>query len=154
MSDSSEQLRAAKSADAFRTITEVADLLDVQQHVLRFWETKFTQIKPMKRAGGRRYYRPEDVRLLEVIRRLLHQEGYTIRGVQKLLRENGLKSVLEWGDEESLPAPTQDQDPAPVVAPAPVAMPGIDPDVLRRLKQELVAAHDLLADPIDANQAD
>jgi len=73
MSDISDLSRAEKSADAFRTITEVADLLDIQQHVLRFWETKFTHIKPMKRAGGRRYYRPEDVRLLQVIRRLLHE---------------------------------------------------------------------------------
>ncbi len=79
--------RAPKSADAFRTISEVADDLDIPQHVLRFWETRFAQIKPMKRSGGRRYYRPDDVALLRGIRRLLYGEGYTIRGVQRILRE-------------------------------------------------------------------
>jgi len=83
--------RPGKSAAAFRTISEVADELDVPQHVLRFWETKFPQIRPLKRGGGRRYYRPEDVELLSRIRALLYQEGYTIRGVQRLLREGGLK---------------------------------------------------------------
>ncbi|CCQ73815.1 MerR family transcriptional regulator [Magnetospira sp. QH-2] len=78
-----------KSATAFRTISEVAKELDLQQHVLRFWETKFTQISPVKRAGGRRYYRPEDVAILRRIRDLLHGEGYTIKGVQKLLKEEG-----------------------------------------------------------------
>lgn len=76
---------AEKSASAFRTISEVADELKVQQHVLRFWESKFSQIKPLKRGGGRRYYRPEDVDLLKNIHHLLYQEGYTIKGVQKLL---------------------------------------------------------------------
>jgi DNA-binding transcriptional MerR regulator len=76
----------AKSASAFRTISEVADDLKVQQHVLRFWESKFSQIKPLKRGGGRRYYRPEDVELLKNIYTLLYQEGYTIKGVQKLLQ--------------------------------------------------------------------
>ncbi len=82
-----------KAPDAFRTISEVADDLDVPQHVLRFWETRFTQIKPMKRSGGRRYYRPDDVNLLRGIRRLLYGEGYTIRGVQRILREHGIKAV-------------------------------------------------------------
>ena len=82
-----------KAPDAFRTISEVADDLDVPQHVLRFWETRFTQIKPMKRSGGRRYYRPDDVDLLRGIRRLLYGEGYTIRGVQRILREQGIKTV-------------------------------------------------------------
>lgn len=82
-----------KAPDAFRTISEVADDLDVPQHVLRFWETRFSQIKPMKRSGGRRYYRPDDVNLLRGIRRLLYGEGYTIRGVQRILREHGVKSV-------------------------------------------------------------
>ncbi len=81
----------AKSPEAFRTISEVASDLDVPQHVLRFWETKFNQIKPMKRGGGRRYYRPEDVDLLRRIRSLLYNDGYTIKGVQKVLRENGGK---------------------------------------------------------------
>ena len=87
-----------KAPDAFRTISEVADDLDVPQHVLRFWETRFTQIKPMKRSGGRRYYRPDDVNLLRGIRRLLYGEGYTIRGVQRILREHGIKSVQTLAD--------------------------------------------------------
>lgn len=87
-----------KAPDAFRTISEVADDLDVPQHVLRFWETRFTQIKPMKRSGGRRYYRPDDVNLLRGIRRLLYGEGYTIRGVQRILREHGIKSVQSLTD--------------------------------------------------------
>jgi DNA-binding transcriptional MerR regulator len=82
-----------KAPDAFRTISEVADDLDIPQHVLRFWETRFVQIKPMKRSGGRRYYRPDDVDLLRGIRRLLYGEGYTIRGVQRILKEHGIKSV-------------------------------------------------------------
>jgi DNA-binding transcriptional MerR regulator len=82
-----------KAPDAFRTISEVADDLDIPQHVLRFWETRFAQIKPMKRSGGRRYYRPDDVDLLKGIRRLLYGEGYTIRGVQRILKEHGIKSV-------------------------------------------------------------
>lgn len=91
-----EQRRAAarrveKAAGAFRTISEVADDLEVPQHVLRFWETKFPQIKPMKRGGGRRYYRPEDVDLLRAIRGLLYDQGYTIKGVQKLIREGALR---------------------------------------------------------------
>jgi DNA-binding transcriptional MerR regulator len=81
--------RGSKSAGAFRTISEVAAELDVPQHVLRFWETRFSQIRPLKRAGGRRYYRPEDVELLRRIRGLLYQHGYTIKGVQKLLRDGG-----------------------------------------------------------------
>ncbi|MGO9361787.1 MAG: MerR family transcriptional regulator [Xanthobacteraceae bacterium] len=94
-----------KAPDAFRTISEVADDLDIPQHVLRFWETRFTQIKPMKRSGGRRYYRPDDVDLLRGIRRLLYGEGYTIRGVQRILREQGLKSVQGLADA-SVPPPT------------------------------------------------
>ena len=82
-----------KAPDAFRTISEVADDLDVPQHVLRFWETRFAQIKPMKRSGGRRYYRPDDVDLLRGIRQLLYGEGYTIRGVQRILREQGIRAV-------------------------------------------------------------
>src|ERR1700678_4370654 len=83
--------RSTKSAEAFRTISEVAGDLEVPQHVLRFWESKFPQIKPMKRAGGRRYYRPDDVTLLRRIRQCLYDQGYTIKGVQKLLREGALK---------------------------------------------------------------
>ena len=87
--------RGLKSRDAFRTISEVASDLDVPQHVLRFWETKFNQIRPLKRGGGRRYYRPEDVDLLRRIRTLLYTEGYTIKGVQKVLRENGARNGPE-----------------------------------------------------------
>ena len=142
----SDQPRPEKSADAFRTITEVADLLDIQQHVLRFWETKFSHIKPMKRAGGRRYYRPEDVRLLQVIRRLLHEEGYTIRGVQKLLRENGIKTVLDWGEEGApLPAPEQD---VPVVA---AGLKQSDLEALKALRNDLAAARALLAEPLNGD---
>ena len=90
-----------KSSTAFRTISEVSADLDVQQHVLRFWETKFSQIRPLKRGGGRRYYRPEDVDLLRRIRDLLYAEGYTIKGVQRLLREGG---SLELSAESAVPA--------------------------------------------------
>lgn len=86
-----------KSPDAFRTISEVADVLDLPQHVLRFWETRFSQIKPMKRGGGRRYYRPNDVDMLRGIKHLLYEEGYTIKGVQKLLRENGVQFAVAIG---------------------------------------------------------
>ena len=83
-----------KSPEAFRTISEVSKDLALPQHVLRFWETKFAQIKPIKRGGGRRYYRPEDVKLLKGIKSLLYNDGYTIRGVQKVIRENGTKKIL------------------------------------------------------------
>ncbi|MGB7432085.1 MAG: MerR family transcriptional regulator [Ahrensia sp.] len=86
-----------KSPDAFRTISEVAEDLDLPQHVLRFWETRFNQIKPLKRGGGRRYYRPSDVELLKGIRHLLYEEGYTIKGVQKILRENGNQFAIAIG---------------------------------------------------------
>ena len=86
-----------KSPDAFRTISEVADDLDLPQHVLRFWETRFTQIKPMKRGGGRRYYRPQDVELIKGIRHMLYDQGYTIKGVQKLLRDNGNQFLVAIG---------------------------------------------------------
>ena len=90
-----------KAPDAFRTISEVAGELDIPQHVLRFWETRFAQIKPMKRSGGRRYYRPDDVDLLKGIRRLLYGEGYTIRGVQRILKEHGIKSVQSLADSSA-----------------------------------------------------
>ena len=89
--------RDGKSAAAFRTISEVSVELDVPQHVLRFWETRFGQIKPVKRAGGRRYYRPEDIDLLRGIRALLYSDGFTIKGVQKLLREQGVRPIAEIG---------------------------------------------------------
>lgn len=123
--------RAPKSAEAFRTISEVADELEVPQHVLRFWELKFPQVKPLKRAGGRRYYRPDDVVLLRRIRQCLYDQGYTIKGVQKLLREGALKA-----DEQPRASP---QTAAPRVAKS---------DKLRtsllEIREELVALRDLL----------
>ena len=94
LATSSTDLKSARKADgAFRTISEVADELDVPQHVLRFWETKFSQVKPLKRGGGRRYYRPEDVALLKHIHYLLYSEGYTIKGAQKLLKGQGKNQI-------------------------------------------------------------
>ena len=89
--------RRNKAPGAFRTISEVATVLEVPQHVLRFWESKFTQVRPLKRGGGRRYYRPEDIDLLRGIRHLLYSDRYTIKGVQKLLRERGPKPIMESG---------------------------------------------------------
>ena len=94
--------RPGKAAGAFRTISEVATDLNVPQHVLRFWETRFAQIRPLKRAGGRRYYRPEDVELLRRIRELLYNNGYTIKGVQRLLRDVGRRPEGESGGEGDL----------------------------------------------------
>jgi DNA-binding transcriptional MerR regulator len=94
-----------KAPDAFRTISEVADDLDLPQHVLRFWESRFPQIRPMKRGGGRRYYRPEDIDLLRGIRHLLYGEGYTIRGVQRILREQGLRTVQSVGQGRAVTLP-------------------------------------------------
>ena len=109
---------AGKSAAAFRTISEVSDELDVPQHVLRFWEGKFSQVRPLKRGGGRRYYRPEDIELLRRIRDLLYSEGYTIKGVQRLLREGRGKETAS--EESAAPASS-----AEVAAPA-AGAPGRD----------------------------
>ena len=114
-----------KSPDAFKTISEVADELKLPQHVLRFWETRFSQIKPMKRGGGRRYYRPDDLSLLRGIRHLLYSEGYTIKGVQRILKEQGARYVAtQWLDTgEEQPAP-QAELTAPVEpTPAPIPVP-------------------------------
>jgi DNA-binding transcriptional MerR regulator len=92
---------AGKSPEAFRTISEAAAELDIPQHVLRFWESRFSQIRPLKRAGGRRFYRPEDVELLRGIRALLYHEGYTIKGAQKVLRERGVRHVAEIGRNDA-----------------------------------------------------
>jgi DNA-binding transcriptional MerR regulator len=107
----------SKALEAFRTISEVADDLDVPKHVLRFWEVKFPQIRPMKRGGGRRYYRPEDLVLLRGIQHLLHAEGYTIKGVQKILREQGVEQVKTHGQAgeahgEAPPPSRAEPDPA------------------------------------------
>jgi DNA-binding transcriptional MerR regulator len=119
-----------KSAEAFRTISEVAIELDVPQHVLRFWESRFAQIKPVKRAGGRRYYRPEDIDLLKGIRALLYSDGLTIRGVQKVLKERGLRHVADLGrGEVRAPEPqvvekiVYVERPAPEPAPEPAPKP-------------------------------
>ncbi len=106
--------RKSKNSGAFMTIREVADKLSLQQHVLRFWETKFTQVKPLKRGGGRRYYRPEDVVLLKNIQHLLHTEGYTIKGVQKFLRSEGKKTLsteLLSERDQSTHVPVGDNEP-------------------------------------------
>jgi DNA-binding transcriptional MerR regulator len=100
-----------KSPDAFRTISEAAEELDLPQHVLRFWETRFTQIKPMKRGGGRRYYRPADVDLLKGIRHLLYDKGYTIRGVQRILREEGIPHAVSIGRGEIAAGPQAPEPP-------------------------------------------
>jgi len=120
------QRRLEKSASAFRTISEVAEELDVPQHVLRFWETKFPQVRPLKRGGGRRYYRPEDVDLLRTIRGLLYQEGYTIKGVQKLMREGALRARVQ---------PTPEPEPLPQAQPA-EPMPS-ERDIKRRTQLDL-----------------
>ena len=117
-----------KSPEAFRTISEVAEALDVPPHVLRFWETRFAQVKPVKRGGGRRYYRPEDVRLLRGIRGLLYDDGMTIKGVQKILRERGIRHVIGLGTE-----------PEPEAA-APPPAPGREAPPRRRQQRPAAAA--------------
>ncbi len=128
-----ESGRVSKSPDAFRTIREVSEELDVPQHVLRFWETKFNQVRPLKRGGGRRYYRPEDVDLLRRIRSLLYADGYTIRGVQKLMRETGGK----------VPGPAHEPDPALEARAADGSGDGVG-DRARALLDELETLRDML----------
>ena len=108
----------AKGPNAFRTISEAADELGVPQHVLRFWETKFSFIRPMKRAGGRRFYRPQDIAVLKGVRALLHNEGYTIKGVQKLHREQGVRRLAAAGGGIEEPAALLPVDEAPAPAEA------------------------------------
>jgi DNA-binding transcriptional MerR regulator len=141
--------RPQKSSSAFRTISEVAEELDVAQHVLRFWESKFPQVRPLKRGGGRRYYRPEDVDLLRQIRSLLYDEGYTIKGAQKLLRAKRQRGPVEG----ALPTPPPAASPPPPAPAAPV-LPRVTParalplDTRRRLKTlrgELAELRSLLA---------
>jgi DNA-binding transcriptional MerR regulator len=142
MSDTANQSarRGNKSAEAFRTISEVASDLEVPQHVLRFWETKFNQVRPMKRGGGRRYYRPEDVSLLRNIRSLLYDDGYTIKGVQKLLREGGLKPGEIVAPAEAAPAAVQ----APPAVSPNVSSGASDKAELKALLGELQALKKLL----------
>ena len=145
--------RANKRAAVFRTIGEVAEDLDLPAHVLRFWESKFPQLKPLKRGGGRRYYRPEDIALLSRIRQCLYQEGYTIRGVQKLLSEGALGASAEPEIAPSLfplaPMPREAPRPARsarrVVTPAPAAVASpAQRAALEEARQELTAALEML----------
>ena len=114
----------AKGPEAFRTISEAADEVGVPQHVLRFWETRFPFIKPMKRAGGRRFYRPADLEVLRGVRRLLHEEGYTIKGVQRLYKEEGADRLVGAASGDKPPARAAD-GPAAVAQSAPAAVPPI-----------------------------
>jgi len=126
-----------KAPEAFRTISEVAEELDVPQHVLRFWETRFNQIKPMKRGGGRRYYRPSDVDLLKGIRTLLYGQGYTIRGVQRILREAGMPHVAGIGRGEIEPdQQSEDEE---------VSAPKATPKVVRSEEPEIDKAEGKLS---------
>ncbi len=124
--------RTGKSPDAYRTIGEASEAIGVPQHVLRFWETRFPQVRPVKRAGNRRYYRPGDIALLKRIRQLLHEEGYSIRGVQRLLRSSGAKAVVEGAPADEANAPSD--------APAPSGEDG----ELRAVLGELVKIRELL----------
>jgi DNA-binding transcriptional MerR regulator len=138
--------KSGKSPDAYRTIGEVSDMLGVAQHVLRFWESRFAQIKPVKRAGNRRYYRPDDIALIRRIRELLHDEGYSIRGVQKLLKASGVKGVVDGGVVDGADAPTS--APAAVPASTPTAAlasaPAGNREALRDVLGELKEIRELL----------
>ncbi len=141
--------RRGKSAGAFRTISEVAEELGVPQHVLRFWETKFLQVKPLKRGGGRRYYRPEDVALLSEIRSLLYEDGYTIRGVQKLFREGGVRPREDGEGEADASAPAAEAPAAARSVPAPSPEQVAADNQLEDVIDELAALRDRLARFLD-----
>jgi len=128
----------AKSPNAFRTISEAADEVGAPQHVLRFWETKFPFITPLKRAGGRRFYRPQDVVLLKAVKRLLHEDGLTIKGVQRLHREQGLKRLAVYGDPDGTVA-FEPEGGAPAEA-APRPQSGASSIRLRQVLAELEGA--------------
>ena len=134
-----------KSDLAFRTIGELATELGVPQHILRYWETRFPQLKPLQRAGNRRYYRPDDVALARRIHSLLNQEGYTIRGVQRVLEQKVATKAVQADEPAAAVAPVHPAPPAPApteaYAPAPIAPPpGVDPDQLRGIRARLAAA--------------
>ena len=138
--------RLTKSAGAFRTISEVAQELEVPQHVLRFWESKFAQVKPLKRGGGRRYYRPEDVVLLRRIRQCLYQDGYTIKGVQRLLREGALKPASPDAPEDEFDLGSSAEPEVPAVkseAPPEIATSELHA-VVEEVLSELVHLRDML----------
>lgn len=151
-----------KAAEAFRNISEVSEELDVKKHVLRFWESKFPQLKPMKRGGGRRYYRPADVELLRGIRCLLQAEGYSVRGVQKILREGGIEDVKRKGREHRPVRRRKRGRPdvsAPTTLPLPATpvLPPLTPSemgVLRDVVAELVALQAMLSDVEGGDRAD
>src|SRR3954447_15597813 len=125
-----------KSPDAFRTISEVAEDLSLPQHVLRFWETRFSQIRPLKRGGGRRYYRPDDVDLLKGIRQLLYGEGYTIKGVQRILKAEGLRFVqgVGRGDETVAAPPPEPEEAVADAAAAPAPAAALTPEMTETLR--------------------
>lgn len=131
-----------KSANAYRTISEVAGSLGVPQHVLRFWETKFPAVKPLKRGGNRRYYRPEDIEVLQVIHKLLHVDGYTIKGAQKLLKERGVRALVEELLNEGAPetAPEAPTEEAPAEEAATEASPQTDAQAEAEAETEAGAA--------------
>ena len=128
----------AKSPNAFRTISEAADEVGAPQHVLRFWETRFPFVTPLKRAGGRRFYRPQDVVVLKAVKRLLHQDGLTIKGVQRLHREQGLKRLAAYGDPDGVV--TFEPEGGAAAEPAPPAAAGASPIRLRQVLAELEGA--------------
>ena len=132
--------KSGKSPEAYRTIGEVSEMLGVAQHVLRFWESRFSQIKPVKRAGNRRYYRPDDIALIRRIRALLHDEGYSIRGVQKLLKSSGVKGLVDGADA---PAATPAGS-TPTVPASAAAAPAGNQDELRGVLGELREIRNLL----------
>ncbi|MGY2050927.1 MerR family transcriptional regulator [Methylobacterium sp. JK268] len=134
-----------KAPDAFRTISEVAEDLDLPQHVLRFWETRFSQIRPLKRGGNRRYYRPDDVDLLRGVRRLLYGQGYTIRGVQQILRERGMRFVQAVGRGEQVAPAAFAEAELPRDAPAGPPLAPEDRAALVRIHDDLVACRTRLA---------
>jgi DNA-binding transcriptional MerR regulator len=140
-----------KSPDAFRTISEVADDLDIPQHVLRFWETRFSQIKPLKRGGGRRYYRPDDVELLKGIRHLLYGEGYTIKGVQRILKEEGVRFVqAAWREGAPQPQPPEPEDTDDMASNEEEALPPVEP--LDRASSRDTSDEDLAAAPASSSR--
>jgi DNA-binding transcriptional MerR regulator len=139
-----------KSPEAYRTIREVADSLDLPQHVLRFWETRFPQIRPLKRAGGRRYYRPDDIERLRLIKRLLYDEGYTIKGVQKLFKEQGVQALSAVALPLGEPPLEPDAADAPRVPPA--QDPGEKEAHSRIRDDDLAALREALADIAEAGR--
>jgi len=142
-----------KSPEAYRTIREVADSLDLPQHVLRFWETRFPQIRPLKRAGGRRYYRPDDIERLKLIKRLLYDEGYTIKGVQKLFKEQGVQAlssaaaspVASSAEAASAAAPPVETSQGPDAAAIRPRLADDEIAALREALAEIAAAERILA---------